>query len=189
MGWVEARAEGVRRTTGAGALLDESLGKVAWAAQAQASMRSDIVVILAPVGEDDAGFAEGVEQFSVEALGAEARVEGLSVTVLPGAARVDVERLDLVVSEPVLDGLGDKLRAVVGSDVLRCSVLCDSLLQDSQNISSTDGAVGMDAMALAGKLVDEIKAAQFAAALGVVGHEVPGPDMIAARGLLRQPGG
>lgn len=41
-------------------------------------MRPDVVVVLAPVGEDDAGFAEGVEQLSVEALGAEATVKGLS---------------------------------------------------------------------------------------------------------------
>jgi len=61
---------------------------------AHAAVRPLLVVEADPVGDDDACLREGVELLPVEALVAEARVEGLDVAVLPGRARVDVERAD-----------------------------------------------------------------------------------------------
>jgi hypothetical protein len=45
-------------------------------------------------------------------------VEGFDEAVLPGAAGLDVDGLDLVVGSPALELLGDKFRSVVGADEL-----------------------------------------------------------------------
>jgi hypothetical protein len=57
---------------------------------------------------------------------AEAPVEKLHEAILPGAASLDVDRLDLLVGEPALGLFGDKLRAVVGADLLGRPVLAQT---------------------------------------------------------------
>jgi len=125
-------------------------------------------------------------------------IEGLGVTVLPRAAGVDVEGFDLVVGEPLLDGLGNKwalrfvvafaprYRPVVRADVFGSTVPVDGLLEHLEVIARFDRTVRVDAVTLAGMLIDEVEAAKFASTLRVIGHEVPSPDMILVCGLLRQ---
>ena len=72
---------------------------------------------------------------AVEALVAEAAVEGFHEAVLPWAARLDVEGLYLVCCQPALEFLGDKLRAVVGADVVGRSVLGDGALHQVDDIA------------------------------------------------------
>ena len=70
-----------------------------------------------PTFDDDLGLSQRVEDFTVEQLVAEPRLEALDVSVFPGASRCDVGRLRTNGRDPILHGLGHKLRAVVGSDV------------------------------------------------------------------------
>jgi hypothetical protein len=82
-------------------------------------MRSDRVVVLAPLLDDDGGLLQAVEDFAVEAFVAELAVEGLAVAILPWAAGSYVERLRPQRCEPVAYDLCRHLRAVVRPDVLR----------------------------------------------------------------------
>ena len=87
-------------------------------------MRADSVVLFPVIFDDNAGLGQGPELLAVEALVAEAAVEGFYEAVLPWAARLDVEGLYLVCCQPALEFLdSDKLRAVVGADVVGRSVL------------------------------------------------------------------
>ena len=45
-------------------------------------------------------------------------MEALDIAVLPGAARLDVKRLNLIDAEPSLDFPGDKLRAIIAANML-----------------------------------------------------------------------
>ena len=49
-------------------------------------------------------------------------MEALNVAVLPGTARLNVERFNLILMEPSLDFTGDKLRAIVASNMLRDAI-------------------------------------------------------------------
>ena len=49
-------------------------------------------------------------------------MEALNAAVLPGTARLNVERFNLIITEPSLDFTGDKLRAIVASNMLRDAV-------------------------------------------------------------------
>lgn len=56
-----------------------------------------IIIVVAPAGEDDASFLEGVEQLAVGAVGQEKGVEGLGTAILEGATELDIDRFDAAV--------------------------------------------------------------------------------------------
>src|SRR4051794_14394464 len=82
-------------------------------------MRPDGIVMTAPALDDDLRLAESVEDLAVEQLVPEPGIEALDIAILPGAAWSDVGGLGSDRRDPLLDGLGDELRAVVGADVAR----------------------------------------------------------------------
>lgn len=51
------------------------------------------IVLMTPSLDDDLSFSECVKDFSVEQLIAEFAVEGLAVSVIPGASWLYIERL------------------------------------------------------------------------------------------------
>ena len=55
---------------------------------------------------------------SIQTFVSETAVETFDIAVLPRAPRLYVERLDLIFMEPSLDFPGDKLRAIVATDML-----------------------------------------------------------------------
>ena len=54
-------------------------------------MRSDSVVVLSPLFDDDGGLLQAVEDLPVQTFIAEFAVEGLAITVLPRTAGLDVK--------------------------------------------------------------------------------------------------
>ena len=76
-------------------------------------MRSNGVVVLPPLLDHDLCLVQAVEDFSVEQLVAQLPVERFAVAVLPGAAGGDVGSLGADRGDPVAQGDGDELRAVV----------------------------------------------------------------------------
>lgn len=73
-------------------------------------MRSDRVVVLAPLLDDDGGLLQAVEDFAVQAFITQFAIEGLAVAVLPRAARFDVKRGCSEPREPVAYNLRRHLR-------------------------------------------------------------------------------
>ena len=125
--------------------------------QVKRAVGSGIVVIVFPVSKDDPGFAQGEDQFAVETFFPESAIKALHVAILPWATGIDVERFDFVLFEPLLDGIGNELGAIVRADIFRGSMLFDSFLKDLQNITGLDGAIGMDAVALPGVFINQIE--------------------------------
>jgi hypothetical protein len=69
---------------------------------------------MAPPGFDqDLILSQGVEDLPVQELVAHRAIKALAVAVLPWAARRDVERFHADLGQPLLDGIGDKFRAIV----------------------------------------------------------------------------
>ena len=85
-----------------------------------------LVVFHTPAFHDDPSFKQGSEELPIEAFIAELVMEAFDVAIFPWGARRDVEGLDSLIREPILDGVGDELRAIVASDVIGCSVALDS---------------------------------------------------------------
>lgn len=148
-----------------------------------------MIVVVTPIMEEDARFAEGIDQFAIQALGPEAAIEALDISILPGASRIDVNGLDAFLREPALDGRGNELRSVVTANITGSTFVGDDLLKQFQDIDRFDRPVGVDAVAFPRILIDEVENAQFPTPLGEVADEVPRPDMIAMAGLLWKPSG
>lgn len=64
----------------------------------------------------------------------------------------------------------------------------DGFFEDAQHVRCLDGTVGVDVVALLGKLVDHIEHPELASEHGMVADEVPCPDVIAVLRLLGRPG-
>src|SRR5215210_7777672 len=79
-----------------------------------------------------------LEDLSVEQLVPKPGIEALDVAILPRAARSDVGGLGSDRRVPLLDGLGDELRAVVGADVARHAA------QDEQVREHVDDVDGLE---------------------------------------------
>src|SRR5262245_35901191 len=76
-------------------------------------MRSFVVVLLSPVGNNAPGFLPGGKEPAVEAPIAQPTVAALVLPVLPGTAGRNAVGRDMVRVEPGSDRLRKKLRAMV----------------------------------------------------------------------------
>lgn len=74
------------------------------------------VVVLAEGFNDHPGLGQGPALLPVEAFVAGATVEAFDEAVIPGTGRGDVDGLDVLLCQSALEVMGDKLRAVVGTD-------------------------------------------------------------------------
>lgn len=80
-------------------------------------MRSFSIIKASIVFNDDAGFGNGKEDFLIEALVSKAAMETFNKSVLPGAARLNIQRLDVSGMTPILNNMGDKFRAIVRANI------------------------------------------------------------------------
>ena len=122
-------------------------------------------------------FLQCVEHFPIKELVAQFRVKALAIAVLPRASRRDVERLHVQPPQPLAQGRGNELRAVVGPYVLGRTMLDEQIRQRFQNQLRVELAVDPDGQALTAVLVDHAQHAIDLAVMGAVLDEVVGPDM------------
>ena len=74
--------------------------------------------------------------------------------LFPGRSGFDVERFDLLVLQPVLQDVGDELRAVVTPKVIGDSVDLHRVFDDANGIGRTDGPAGVEGETLTSVFVD-----------------------------------
>ena len=82
-------------------------------------MRAPGVVVLAPALDDGLRFGEAVEDFAVQKLVTQLRVEALAIAIFPRRARLDEGRLRSNGCDPVPNRFGDEIRAIVGTQMTR----------------------------------------------------------------------
>src|SRR4051794_25636744 len=123
-------------------------------------MGPDGVVVTTPALDDDLRLAQSVEDLATEQLVPEASIEALDVAVLPRAARSDVGGLGSDRRDPLLDGLGDELRAVVGANVARHATQDEQVREHVDDVDGLELASDPDGQALVGELVDDVEHAE-----------------------------
>ena len=151
---------------------------------AQGAVRAERVVLAAEAGEGDLGATEGVEELAVEELVAELVVEALDVGVLPRGAGADVERADRLRLQPIPDGVGDELWAVVAAQVTRRPAPGHDLSDDRDHVLGAQAPGRVQGEALAGVLVHHREDPEAGPGAGLVVHEVAAPDMVGVRDPL-----
>src|SRR5215470_6133226 len=142
-------------------------------------MRPDRIVMAPPAFDDDLSFSEGVEDLAIEQLIAKAGVEALDVAVLPRTASLDVSGLGADSCDPLLHGLGEELRSVVGADVSGDATQDEKVGQNVDHIDRLELAGDTDRQAFVGELVEHVEHPILASVVGAVLDKVVGPDVIA----------
>jgi hypothetical protein len=97
-----------------------------------------------PALDDDPRLSKRVEDFSVEQFVAKSGVEALDEAVLPRTAPFNVGCLGADRSDPVLHGLCDELRTVVGSDVLGDPAQNEEIRQNIDDVGGVEFPVDPD---------------------------------------------
>ena len=151
-------------------------------------MGSSRVVVQAEVFDDDARLCEGPKLFAVEAFVTKATVETFHEAVLPRTGWSNVDGLDVLVRQPALEIMRDKLGAVVRADVLRGAMAGDGGLNQCNDIGRADAPFRAQDVNLLGVLVQHGGHAQGATMHRGIGHKIPRPHMPAMRRLRGQAG-
>jgi hypothetical protein len=148
-------------------------------------VRSLGVVLEAPRLDDLASVVERVEPVGVQALVAEAAIEALDEGVLRRGAGLDEVQCDAALVGPLVEGVGDELRAVVDHDGRRQAAGSGELVEESGDALTRDRRVDEDAGRDTIELVEDVERAEAAAGGQVVADEVHRP-LLARRGRLRR---
>jgi len=139
-----------------------------------------VVVLPSPVFDCHRSLGQSPKLLAVEALLLETRVEAFHLSVLPGASRLYVERLDPILGKLAARPALDELRTVVAADIFGRSMPLDQ--------RGHDPPIHLEAQAFPRLLVQHVEHAKsFAAHRGVL-TEVPSPDVVAMRRLGRNRG-
>ena len=67
-------------------------------------MWPDLIVLFDPLIDDGLGLTGCAKPFGVENFSAESAVEALVISVLPGRPRIDADRFDAYLGQPVFEG-------------------------------------------------------------------------------------
>jgi hypothetical protein len=135
-----------------------------------------------PAFDDNLGFSERVEDFAIEQLIAQTRIEGLDEAILPWAAR----RPDS--GNPFLHGLGDELRAIVGTNVLGHAAQDEQIREHVDDIDGFHLPVDKNGQTFMGKLVDDVQHSVFLILMRAILDKVVGPDMVRPLGTKTDAG-
>src|SRR5690242_17044359 len=120
-------------------LLELDRGQVA-----DARVRPDGVVVLAPGFDDDLRFASRIESLEAQALVAKPAVERFAGAVLPRLARIDDGCLDAGVGQPLKDRATYELGTAVRAQVGRRAVVAHQSRQDLDVALGADTAGDVD---------------------------------------------
>src|SRR6187402_3072623 len=145
-------------------------------------MGPDGIVMTAPALDDNLRLAESVEDLAVEQLVPEPGIEALDIAILPRAAWSDVGGLGSDRRDPLLDGLGDELRAVVGAGMARHAAQDEQVGEHVDDVDGLELASDADRQALVRELVDDVEHPEPPSVVRPVLDEVVGPDVVAMLG-------
>ncbi len=141
-------------------------------------MWPDGIVVSAPGLDDDPGFFQGVEDLAVQKFVAESGIEALDEAVLPRATGCDVCGSGSDRCNPVLNGFGHELGAVVRPYVLGHAPQDEQVRPDIDHVDGLELAVNPDRQAFMGKLVDDVEDAKLLSLMGSVFDKIVGPNMV-----------
>lgn len=149
-----------------------------WRPPAQSAVRALAVIVLSPLFDDELGLLECVEDFAVEQVIAEARIEALAIPILSGRARCDVGGLGSRSADPVPNLLCNELWPVVGTDECWRPPQDAEIRQRIHHINGVQFPADPDRQRLPSELIDDVQCAIDPPIVSPVLDKVIGPNMI-----------
>src|SRR5438034_236915 len=143
-------------------------------------MRTHLVVVLPPVFDHSLGLLQCVKDFTVEQFIAQLAIEAFAIAILPRASWLDVSGLGSDGSNPLSKSDGDKLRAVIGTNVCGNAARYEQIAERLDHIGCLQFPRDTYRQALSTELVDDAQHPECLSIMGTVRDEVIGPDMVGA---------
>jgi len=113
-------------------------------------VRAQPVVVIAPPAGDAADLLKAVEDLAVEQFITQTGIEALDITILPGAAGLDIQGGDAETPKPFAHRMRDELGAVVGPDMLRWPMFDEQIGEDINDIVRPEPPQGLPSLAAVG---------------------------------------
>jgi hypothetical protein len=148
-------------------------------------MGSFSIVKASIVFDDDAGFGDGKEDFLIQALVSKSTMETFNEWILPGTARLNIQRLHVGGMTPILNDMCDKFRSIIRANMRRSPLEIGQALKGIQYVTTVDRASRMNQQTLAGILIDHRQHLHGATVGGPIHNKIPRPDVARIRGLHR----
>ena len=142
------------------------------------AMRSPLVVVPPPAGDDGPRRRQIFEPVVVQAFVSEPAVEALDVGVLRRLPGRDQLQLDTMSVGPLVEGSPGELRPLIGPNRARTTSEDDGLIEHTGHVLARDAVVDDDVDGLLGEVVDDRQAFQTSTVVESVHHEVHRPDLI-----------
>ena len=114
-----------------------------------------VIVVRAPVFDEESGFGEGAKPMLVEAVIAEGAIEALDEGVLHRFPRLDMMESEPRALRQEVEGFASELRAIVDGNDLGKPPRERQALEHGNDRGPADGSVDIDGQALASKVIDE----------------------------------
>ena len=137
-----------------------------------------MLVVNAPAARQYFHLLQRIEDFAVQEFIAQFGVEAFAVAVLPRRTRLDVESMGSCFGQPVAQRFIKKLRAIVGTNVIRDSMLDHGIGQHFDHLIAVDSPSHMDRQTLSRMFVDKIQESNCPSVVGESAHEIVCPDVI-----------
>ena len=148
----------------------------------EGGVRAEVVIVVrAPVFDEESGFGEGGKPMLVEAVIAEGAIEALDEGVLHRFARLHMMQSNAGALSPEVEGFAGELRAIVHGDDLRKTTRESQALENGNDGGPANGGVDMDGQTLAGEVIDERQAAEAATGGQLVVDKVHRPAFIGSQ--------
>jgi hypothetical protein len=141
-------------------------------------VRPNGVVVLSPSFDHDLGLLESVEYLSVEQFISQLAIEAFVVAVLPGAAGFNVKGLNTHRGQPLTNGLGRELPAIVRSDILGGAMSDEKLCETKKHIIRSQPSLCHNGQTLTGVFIDDRENLDGPPIMGPGHHKIIGPDMV-----------
>ena len=153
-------------------------GNHIWGKESQIAVRVDSIVLVTPVFDDNTGFCQRKEPLLIETLITQTIMETFHIGILPRTSRFDVERFDSILTEILSGNPGDKLRAIVGTNVPGIPRSAIARLRAANTSCAFRLRATVSADAFTGKLVDQGEDPQGSTFIGSVRYKIPAPNMV-----------
>ena len=137
------------------------------------------VVETSPLFDEHLRFLQRVKDFAVQTFVPQLSNEAFAIAILPWRSGLYIVRLHIQFAEPIAHGLGDELRPVVRTNMLRRAVSDEELAENMEHVLAVELSSDMDRKTIPGVFIDYAQHAERPAVMGSVHHKIKTPYMIA----------
>jgi len=141
-------------------------------------VRPEGIIFPPPFFNQHLGLFQGIEDLTVEPFITEFAIEALDVTVFPRAARLNKERLNIKVFEPLANNSGRELGTVIRANMLRRAMLNKEIREATQDIIRLQASLNDNSQTLPTILINHRQYLNGPPIMGAVCHKVISPDMV-----------